>query len=126
MKIMSNTETVSIMQRVRHEFRSRHVQLLARNLGIPNVAVDAVFDSVSVATTFKDKLSAVGVIFCSFSEAVREHPELVRFAEQQARLGADGAELYTIGFSDDSVDSVRKFFAENGGDYRYVVMPMRF
>ncbi|ADO69573.1 Fe-S cluster assembly protein SufB [Stigmatella aurantiaca] len=55
-------------------------------LGIPleeqkmlqNVAVDAVFDSVSVATTFKDKLAKAGVIFCSFSEAVREHPELIR------------------------------------------------
>ncbi|MBX3728829.1 MAG: Fe-S cluster assembly protein SufB [Candidatus Sumerlaeia bacterium] len=42
------------------------------------VAVDAVFDSVSVATTFKDKLKEMGVIFCSFSEAVKEHPELVR------------------------------------------------
>jgi len=41
------------------------------------VAVDAVFDSVSVATTFKDKLAEHGVIFCSFSEAVREHPDLV-------------------------------------------------
>lgn len=55
-------------------------------LGIPlheqkmlaNVAVDAVFDSVSVATTFKEKLKTAGVIFCSFSEAVQEHPELVR------------------------------------------------
>lgn len=55
-------------------------------LGIPlreqerlaGVAVDAVFDSVSVATTFKEKLAEVGVIFCSFSEAVREHPELVQ------------------------------------------------
>jgi len=55
-------------------------------LGIPlheraalaGVAVDAVFDSVSVATTFKEKLAKDGVIFCSFSEAVREHPELVR------------------------------------------------
>ena len=43
-----------------------------------NVAVDAVFDSVSIATTFKDKLAEAGVIFCSMSEAVREHPELVR------------------------------------------------
>ncbi len=42
------------------------------------VAVDAVFDSVSVATTFKKTLSEKGVIFCSFSEAVREHPDLVR------------------------------------------------
>lgn len=55
-------------------------------LGIPlheqkrlaNVAVDAVFDSVSVATTFKDKLAKMGVIFCSFSEAVKTHPELVK------------------------------------------------
>ncbi|HEY8209081.1 MAG TPA: Fe-S cluster assembly protein SufB [Myxococcaceae bacterium] len=55
-------------------------------LGIPleeqkrlaNVAVDAVFDSVSVATTFKDKLAAMGVVFCSFSEAVRNHPELIK------------------------------------------------
>jgi Fe-S cluster assembly protein SufB len=43
-----------------------------------NIAVDAVFDSVSVATTFRDSLSKVGVIFCPISEAVRDHPELVR------------------------------------------------
>jgi Fe-S cluster assembly protein SufB len=42
------------------------------------VAVDAVFDSVSVATTFKGKLNEMGIIFCSFSEAVREHPGLVK------------------------------------------------
>ena len=42
------------------------------------VAVDAVFDSVSVATTFKGQLAELGIIFCSFGEAVREHPELVR------------------------------------------------
>jgi len=55
-------------------------------LGIPlrereilaGVAVDAVFDSVSVATTFREKLAEAGVIFCSFSEAVKNHPELVR------------------------------------------------
>ena len=55
-------------------------------LGIPlseqkqlsDVAVDAVFDSVSVATTYKEKLKKHGVIFCSFSEAVREHPEIVK------------------------------------------------
>ncbi len=45
---------------------------------LSGVAVDAVFDSVSVATTFKGKLAEMGIIFCSFSEAVREHPELVR------------------------------------------------
>ncbi len=55
-------------------------------LGIPlkeqellaGVAVDAVFDSVSVGTTFKKKLGELGIIFCSFSEAVQEHPDLVR------------------------------------------------
>lgn len=45
---------------------------------IPAIAVDAVFDSVSVATTFKKKLEEKGIIFCAISEAVREHPELVR------------------------------------------------
>src|SRR5205807_7355161 len=45
---------------------------------LTGVAVDAVFDSVSVATTFKDKLAELGIIFCSFSEAVHNHPDLVR------------------------------------------------
>lgn len=45
---------------------------------LTGVAVDAVFDSVSVATTFKDKLNELGIIFCSFSEAVQNHPELVK------------------------------------------------
>ena len=55
-------------------------------LGIPlkererlaGVAVDAVFDSVSVGTTFKEQLAEKGIIFCSFSEAVQEHPDLVK------------------------------------------------
>jgi Fe-S cluster assembly protein SufB len=55
-------------------------------LGIPlqerellaGVAVDAVFDSVSVATTFKEKLGDMGIVFCSFSEAVQEHPDLIK------------------------------------------------
>ncbi len=51
---------------------------LAEQKRLAGVAVDAVFDSVSVATTFKDKLAELGIIFCSFSEAVREHPDLVR------------------------------------------------
>ena len=50
---------------------------LAEQKRLSGVAVDAVFDSVSVATTFKEKLAEVGVIFCSFSEAVQHHPELV-------------------------------------------------
>jgi len=45
---------------------------------LSGVAVDAVIDSVSVATTFKGKLAELGIIFCSFSEAVREHPELIK------------------------------------------------
>jgi Fe-S cluster assembly protein SufB len=45
---------------------------------LAGVAVDAVFDSVSVATTFKSKLNEMGIIFCSFSEAIREHPDLVK------------------------------------------------
>ena len=86
-----------------------------KKLGIPlaeqkllaGVAVDAVFDSVSVHTTFKDKLAAVGVIFCSFSEAVREHPELVRkylgsvvpqgdnyFAALNSAVFSDGSFVY--------------------------------
>lgn len=51
---------------------------LEEQMILAGVAVDAVFDSVSVATTFKDKLKELGIIFCSFSEAVQEHPELVK------------------------------------------------
>jgi Fe-S cluster assembly protein SufB len=84
-------------------------------LGIPlleqqklaGVAVDAVFDSVSVATTFKDKLAEQGVIFCSFSEAVRNHPDLIKkylgsvvpytdnfFASLNAAVFSDGSFVY--------------------------------
>jgi len=84
-------------------------------LGIPlheraalaGVAVDAVFDSVSVATTFKDKLEELGIIFCPFSEAVQEHPELVRkylgsvvprndnyFAALNSAVYSDGSFVY--------------------------------
>jgi len=51
---------------------------LAEQKRLAGVAVDAVFDSVSVATTFKEKLAELGIIFCAFSEAVRTHPELVQ------------------------------------------------
>ena len=84
-------------------------------LGIPlheqkllaGVAVDAVFDSVSVATTFKAKLAEAGVIFCSFSEAVKNHPELVKkylgsvvpvtdnfFATLNSAVFSDGSFVY--------------------------------
>lgn len=71
------------------------------------VAVDAVFDSVSVATTFKEKLGELGIIFCSFSEAVQNHPDLVKkylgsvvpytdnfFASLNAAVFSDGSFCY--------------------------------
>ncbi len=74
---------------------------------LTGVAVDAVIDSVSVATTFKGKLGELGIIFCSFSEAVREHPELIRkylgsvvpmndnyFAALNAAVFSDGSFCY--------------------------------
>jgi len=51
---------------------------LHERMALAGVAVDVIFDSVSVATTYKAKLAEVGVIFCSFSEAVKDHPELVQ------------------------------------------------
>ncbi|MEM7480422.1 MAG: Fe-S cluster assembly protein SufB [Acidobacteriota bacterium] len=92
-------------------------ELLAtyEKLGIPlkeqemlaGVAVDAVFDSVSVATTFKDKLADLGIVFCSFSEAVKDHPELVKkylgtvvpytdnfFATLNSAVFSDGSFVY--------------------------------
>ena len=84
-------------------------------LGIPleeqkmlaGVAVDAIFDSVSVATTFKEKLADLGIIFCSFSEAVQTHPELVKrylgsvvpysdnfFATLNSAVFSDGSFVY--------------------------------
>ncbi|HEX3498232.1 MAG TPA: Fe-S cluster assembly protein SufB [Stellaceae bacterium] len=51
---------------------------LGERAALAGVAVDAVFDSVSVATTFKAQLGELGIVFCSFGEAVREHPELVK------------------------------------------------
>jgi len=51
---------------------------LSEQKRLSNVAVDAIFDSVSIATTFKEKLAKEGVIFCSISEALQEHPELVK------------------------------------------------
>jgi Fe-S cluster assembly protein SufB len=55
-----------------------HEQAILAGVETPPIAVDAVFDSVSVATTFQKTLADMGIIFCSFSEAVRKHPELVR------------------------------------------------
>src|ERR1700704_5612931 len=62
---------------VRKTFEKLGIPLEEQKL-LSGVAVDAVFDSVSVATTFKAKLAELGIIFCSFSEAVKEHPELIK------------------------------------------------
>lgn len=77
----SNAERPKNLDEVDPELLRTYEKLgipLAEQEILAGVAVDAVFDSVSVATTFKEKLREVGVIFSSFSEAVREHPELVR------------------------------------------------
>jgi Fe-S cluster assembly protein SufB len=62
---------------VRKTFEKLGIPLEEQKL-LSGVAVDAVFDSVSVATTFRSKLAELGIIFCSFSEAVHDHPDLVR------------------------------------------------
>src|SRR4029079_9601026 len=62
---------------VRKTFEKLGIPLQEQML-LAGVAVDAVFDSVSVATTFRAKLAELGIIFCSFSEAVKDHPDLVR------------------------------------------------
>ena len=62
---------------VRKTFDKLGISLLEQER-LSGIAVDAVLDSVSVATTFKGKLKELGIIFCSFSEGVREHPDLVR------------------------------------------------
>jgi Fe-S cluster assembly protein SufB len=62
---------------IRRTFERLGIPLEEQKL-LTGVAVDAVFDSVSVATTFKHKLAELGIIFCSFSEAVQNHPDLVR------------------------------------------------
>jgi Fe-S cluster assembly protein SufB len=80
---------------------------LAEQKQLAGVAVDAVFDSVSVATTFKEKLSELGIIFCSFSDALRDHPDLVKrhlgtivphtdnfFAALNAAVFSDGSFVY--------------------------------
>ncbi|WP_026441893.1 Fe-S cluster assembly protein SufB [Pseudacidobacterium ailaaui] len=80
---------------------------LAEQQRLAGVAVDAVFDSVSVATTFKEKLAEAGVIFCSFSEAVEKHPDLVQkylgtvvpytdnfFAALNSAVFSDGSFVY--------------------------------
>jgi Fe-S cluster assembly protein SufB len=91
---------------IRATFDKLGIPLIEQQL-LAGVAVDAVFDSVSVATTFREKLGKLGIIFCSFSEAVREHPDLVRqylgsvvphtdnfFAALNSAVFSDGSFVY--------------------------------
>ncbi len=91
---------------IRATFEKLGIPLIEQQL-LAGVAVDAVFDSVSVATTFREKLAKLGIIFCSFSEAVREHPDLVRqylgsvvphtdnfFASLNSAVFSDGSFVY--------------------------------
>ncbi|MCG8363261.1 MAG: Fe-S cluster assembly protein SufB [Pseudanabaenales cyanobacterium] len=105
-------------------------------LGIPlseqkrltNVAVDAIFDSVSVATTFKEQLAEQGIIFCSISEAVQEHPELVQkylgsvvpigdnyFAALNSAVFSDGSFVYIPKHTQCPMD-LSTYFRINNGD----------
>jgi Fe-S cluster assembly protein SufB len=105
-------------------------------LGIPlseqkrlaNVAVDAIFDSVSVATTYKEKLAEEGVIFCSISEALKEHPELVEkylgtvvpigdnyFAALNSAVFSDGSFVYIPKDTQCPMD-LSTYFRINNGD----------
>ncbi|MEF1172283.1 Fe-S cluster assembly protein SufB [Vibrio sinaloensis] len=95
-----------------NEYLTREVETAFEQLGVPvregaEVAVDAIFDSVSVTTTYKNELKELGIIFCSFSEAIQEHPELVQqylgtvvppednfFAALNAAVASDGTFVY--------------------------------
>ncbi|MBX4181158.1 Fe-S cluster assembly protein SufB [Sodalis sp. CWE] len=94
------------------QYLTTEVEKTFDQLGIPvregsKVAVDAIFDSVSVSTTYRNKLAKHGIIFCSFNEAIRTHPELVRkylgsvvpsndnfFAALNAAVASDGTFVY--------------------------------
>jgi Fe-S cluster assembly protein SufB len=91
---------------IRATFDKLGIPLIEQQL-LAGVAVDAVFDSVSVATTFREKLGKLGIIFCSFSEAVRQHPDLIKqylgsvvphtdnfFAALNSAVFSDGSFVY--------------------------------
>ncbi|MEH0759278.1 Fe-S cluster assembly protein SufB [Vibrio sp. 16] len=95
-----------------NEYLTKEVETAFEQLGVPvregaEVAVDAIFDSVSVTTTYKNELNELGIIFCSFSEAIQQHPELVQqylgtvvapednfFAALNAAVASDGTFVY--------------------------------
>lgn len=102
----------SEQQEINEEFLTKEVEAAFDQLGVPvkegsEVAVDAIFDSVSVKTTYSEKLAEQGIIFCSFSEAIHNHPELVKqylgtvvppednfFAALNAAVASDGTFVY--------------------------------
>ncbi|OBU35372.1 Fe-S cluster assembly protein SufB [Photobacterium phosphoreum] len=95
-----------------NDFLTKEVADAFEQLGVPvhegsGIAVDAIFDSVSVATTYHQELSQLGIIFCSFSDAIQQHPELVQrylgtvvpandnfFAALNAAVASDGTFIY--------------------------------
>ncbi|OIQ25769.1 Fe-S cluster assembly protein SufB [uncultured Vibrio sp.] len=95
-----------------NEFLTKEVEEAFEQLGVPvregkEVAVDAIFDSVSVTTTYRDELRQLGIVFCSFSEAIHDYPELVKtylgsvvpakdnfFAALNAAVASDGSFIY--------------------------------
>ena len=77
---------------------------LEEQMALSGMAVDAVMDSVSVKTTFKETLLEKGIIFCSFSEAVREHPDLVKkYYGKLADTAEDGVTAFNTAFAQDGV-----------------------
>ncbi|WP_395480221.1 Fe-S cluster assembly protein SufB [Candidatus Curculioniphilus buchneri] len=109
--IQSNTMQTDDTKKVKN-YLTNEVEQAFNQLGIPvregsAVAVDAIFDSVSVSTTYRHKLAKIGIIFCSFSEAIHDYPELVRqylgsvvpandnfFAALNAAVASDGTFVY--------------------------------
>lgn len=99
-------------QQEAQDYLTKEVEDAFNQLGVPvregqSVAVDAIFDSVSVSTTYREELAQHGIIFCSFGEAIQEHPELVRqylgtvvsshdnyFAALNAAVASDGTFVY--------------------------------
>lgn len=106
------SEPGAVQQTGANTFLTSEVEEAFNQLGVPvregrEVAVDAIFDSVSVATTYREKLAEQGIIFCSFGEAIHDHPELVKkylgtvvpgndnfFAALNAAVASDGTFIY--------------------------------
>lgn len=108
----SNIEPIKGSKIERSDYLNNEVELTFNQLGVPvregsQIAIDAIFDSVSVATTYQKQLAEIGIIFCSFGEAIQKHPDLVRqylglvvpgndnfFAALNAAVASDGTFIY--------------------------------